>query len=892
MGKRSRAFALSAGALALAVVIRWALDPFLGDSVPLVTLAAAVAATVWAGGYRFAIPTAVAGYWICSYLFIQPRYILTFGRLGDVVGLIAYLVTCGVIIAIGEASRAARRRTAEGRDTLRATLASIGEAVITTNVAGRITYLNAAAEALLGWSAAEAVGQPLPVVLRIVSENTREPVGDPAIRAVSEGTVIGLPGRAVLIPKGGGERPIEESAAPIRDERGNISGCVLIFRDVTPQRREMNETANQLILASRLAAIVGSSDDAIISKSLDGVIQSWNAGAERVFGYSSVEAIGRHISLVIPPDRIGEEDQIIATLKAGRRVERFDTERVRKDGQRILVSLTISPIRDADGNIVGASKIARDVTQQRRAEADRQKFVTLVESSTDFIGMCDLQGIPSFVNRAGLQMVGLDDLEQARRVSLTDFFFPEDRDWILRIFLPSVLERGHGEVEIRFRHFKTGEARWMTYKVLTLPGPDGRPSGFATVSQDVTERKRLADDLRAVAADLSEINRRQTEFLAMLAHELRNPLAPISNAVRALRMGRDDPKVARQVLGMLERQVKQLSRLVEDLLDLSRVTRGKIILRKQSVELQPIVEQAVEAARALYANMNHELTVTLPTGPVFLTADPARVAQVVGNLLNNACKFTDPGGHVSLTVTQEDAQAVIRVRDDGIGIAAEQLPHLFKMFVQADTSLDRTRDGLGIGLTLVRALVEMHGGTVHARSEGPGRGSEFEVRFPALAQADAAIEALAPPEPTTSVGRRVLIVDDNVDGAESLALLLAEVGHDTYQAHDGLAAIADAERLRPDAVLLDIGLPKLNGYEVCRRIRAQPWGKRLMMVALTGWGQDEDRQRSQEAGFDTHLVKPVDYEALMQLLAALPADTARAAPPVPPARAPASSRPV
>ena len=235
---------------------------------------------------------------------------------------------------------------------------------------------------------------------------------------------------------------------------------------------------------------------------------------------------------MIPPDRIAEEDTIIASLKAGRRIEHFVTERVRRDGNRIWVSLTISPIKDDDGHVVGASKIVRDVTRQRQAEADRQKFVTVVETSTDFIGICDLEGVPFFVNRAGLEMVGLADLDEARGKPVASFFFPEDQDRILNEFLPSVLENGHGEIEIRFRHFKTGEARWMAYKVLTLPDADGRPVAYATVSQDVTERKRLADDLRVLAADLSEADRRKDEFLAMLAHELRNPLAPIRNALQ------------------------------------------------------------------------------------------------------------------------------------------------------------------------------------------------------------------------------------------------------------------------------------------------------------------------------------------------------------------------
>ena len=497
------------------------------------------------------------------------------------------------------------------------------------------------------------------------------------------------------------------------------------------------------------------------------------------------------------------------------------------DGSERIVDFTIVPIKDEAGRVLFLAPTGIDITDRKRAEADRQKFVTLVETSTDFIGMCDLQGVPFFVNRAGLDMVGLDNLEQARRVPVADFFFPEDQARMIEEFFPSVLEQGHGETDVRFRNFKTGEARWMAYKVLTLPDADGRPLAFATVSQDVTERRRLADDLRMLAADLSEANRRKTEFLAMLAHELRNPLAPISNAVRALRIGHGDAKVARAALGMFERQVAQLARLVDDLLDLNRITRGKIALRKRPIELVPIVEQAIEAARARYGSLNHELTVTLPTEPVYLSADPTRLAQVIGNLLNNAFKFTDPGGHIGLTVTHEGAQAVVRVRDNGIGIAPETLPHLFKMFTQADTSLERARDGLGIGLTLVKALVEMHDGVVEARSDGLGRGSEFEVRLPALAEASATIaEAIADSEPaTTTVGRRILIVDDNVDGADTMAMLLDEVGHETHTAHDGVEAIATAERLRPDVVLLDIGLPKLNGYEVCQRLRERPWAE-------------------------------------------------------------------
>ena len=862
-------------ALAVAVLLRWAVDPLIGDALPFVTLFGAVAAAVWLGGFGPGTLVTILGYIAAEYLFIPPRGSLLLGTAADVVGLLAYLFTCALIIAIGEAMRRAQYEASTRFEMLQVTLRSIGDAVITTDTAGRITSLNAVAESLTGWKKRDAIGEPLEAVFRIVNEDSRNPVESPAARALRHGAVVGLTNHTVLVGKDGGEIPIDDSAAPIRDERGQVSGCVLIFRDVTAQRRLEQEKASQLVAARLLASIVESSDDAIISKSLDGIIQSWNAAAERLFGYTADEAIGRHISLIIPPERIGEEDTIIASLKAGRRIDHYETERQRSNGERIEVSLTISPLRDAAGNVVGASKIVRDITDRSRAEAERDKFVTLIENSTDFIGMCDLNGVPFFVNRAGLRLVGLEDVEEARRTPLASFFFPEDQPHLMQEFIPSVLEKGHGEIEVRFRHFKTGQARWMAYKVLTLPDAAGRPVALATVSQDVTERKRLEDSLRRVAADLSEADRRKNEFLAMLAHELRNPLAPIRHAIRALQLGNGDGNALRAATDMLDRQVGQMVRLVDDLLDMSRISRGRIELRRDRVALAPIISQAVEATRALYRSMNHELTVTLPQRPVYIDADPARLAQVVGNLLNNACKFTDSGGHVWLTVEQAGAQVIIRVEDNGIGIAPDQLSHLFDMFTQVDTSVERSRDGLGIGLTLVKTLVEMHGGTVEARSAGLGRGSEFIIRLPTVAEEPRVRPADPVDEPVTSERRRILVVDDNEDAAEWLATLLRLHGHDTNVAHDGIEALRVAERVRPDAVLLDIGLPRLDGYEVCRRMRQQPWGRDLLIVALTGWGQEEDRERSQSAGFDTHLVKPVDDTVLIRLLASVPSDRDR-----------------
>jgi CheY-like chemotaxis protein/two-component sensor histidine kinase len=354
----------------------------------------------------------------------------------------------------------------------------------------------------------------------------------------------------------------------------------------------------------------------------------------------------------------------------------------------------------------------------------------------------------------------------------------------------------------------------------------------------------------------------------MLAHELRNPLAPLSNAVQAIRRREPgDEHTVSVATEILDRQIRQMSRLVNDLLDASRISRGRIELRRARIALRPVIEEAIETVRPLVARFEHTLTTTLPPEGLYVDGDAGRLAQVIGNLIANAAKFTDKGGRIWLSAGREGDEAVIRVRDNGIGIAPEHLHTLFDMFVQVDTAVERSRDGLGIGLTLVKRLVELHGGTVAVHSAGPGCGSEFTVR---LAAAPAAAESRqadrGAPAAVDSIARRVLVVDDNRDAAESLAMLLEFEGHELHKAHDGADAVTLAERVRPDIVLMDIGLPILNGYEVCRRIRDQAWGAPIVMVAITGWGQEEDREQSRQAGFDLHLVKPVDHDELLRVV--------------------------
>jgi CheY-like chemotaxis protein len=401
----------------------------------------------------------------------------------------------------------------------------------------------------------------------------------------------------------------------------------------------------------------------------------------------------------------------------------------------------------------------------------------------------------------------------------------------------------------------------MAYKVISLTDERGRLEAFGTVSQDVTERRRMEDDLRKLAADLSRADRQKNEFLATLAHELRNPLAPLANTLEILKRAGGDEETMRQALDTMDRQLGQMVRLVDDLLDLSRITHDRLELRKGRVELGALIAQVVEAGRPLAEAAGHQVEVIGARQPIHLHADPVRLAQVFGNLLNNSYKYTNPGGRVTVAVQREGSEAVVSITDTGEGIPAEKLSSIFEMFTQVERSLERSRGGLGIGLTLVRRLVQLHGGTVEARSAGEGQGSQFMVRLPIAAGVEVVARPPAAVEETIQ-GRHILVVDDNVDAAASLATLLELNGHQAHTAHDGAAALAAAELHRPEIVLLDLGLPVLDGYEVCRRLREQPWGREMLVIALTGWGQEEDRQRTRQAGFDGHLVKPVEYAAL------------------------------
>jgi PAS domain S-box-containing protein len=838
---------------AIAVAIRWALDPVLQDRYPLLTVYAAVAAAVWVGGHSPAVLAAITGYLACDYLFIEPRGRFGFADSSSFLGALTYAITCAFIIALGKATRTAQRKARDRDEFLATTLGGISDGVVTTDASGRVMSLNPAAEAMLGWTEHEARHQFLSDVFHVVDEKTRASIENPATQVLHGGRIVGLSDRSVLVSRDGTERPIDDSAAPLRDEQGNIVGAAVMFHDVSERRRvEVTLERSQ----RELLEFFDSASVPLHWIGPDGTILRANRAELDMLGYTDDEYVGRHISRFhVDRDAI---DDLLARLMPGDPVARYPARMRCKDGSIKKVLIDSNSFWDK-GRLVHNCCFMFDVTEQKRGEETRSLLAAIVAASDDAIVSKTLDGIILSWNDGAQRVLGYSPAEAIGRS--VDLIIPPE----LREQERQTLQRiRQGE---RVDHFETvrvtKDGRRVDVSLTLSPVRDdsGRVIGASKVARDISERKRMDAALR-------EADRRKDEFLATLAHELRNPLAPIRHSLEILLRSDGDPRLFRHATDILSRQLSHMIRLVDDLLDMSRITRDKLQLQRTRVELASIIRHAVEASRPLAERDQQTIEVSLPAEPIYLDADPVRLAQVFSNLFNNACQYTEPGGHIWLTAARQNEEVVLVVRDSGIGMPADQLDGIFEMFTQVEDDSERPRRGLGIGLTLVRRLVQLHGGTVTARSEGRGLGSEFEVRLPVLESEEPHDEPEPLPAPETST-RRILVVDDNRDSAESIATLLQLSGHQTYMAHDGLAAVEAAERYRPDVILLDVGLPKMSGLDACRRIRGHAWGKGMVIVALTGWGQDHDRRNTQEAGFDAHLVKPVDYGDLLQLLSAL-----------------------
>jgi PAS domain S-box-containing protein len=506
---------------------------------------------------------------------------------------------------------------------------------------------------------------------------------------------------------------------------------------------------------------------------------------------------------------------------------------------------------------VGANQTAI-VLQRRRAEDEAriagEQARTILESITDAFLAVDQDWRFTYLNRQA------EEVFERTRADLLGKVLWDEYPGLIGSEFEKVYRAAAARTAGSVTSYFPDHERW--YEVHAYPATNG----IAVYFRDVTVQKLADDEQRKMAADLAEADRRKNEFLATLAHELRNPLAPIRTGVQILRLAGDVPSVVEDAREMMDRQLGQMVRLIDDLMDISRITSGKVELRKERVALTTVVNSAIETSRPLIASMGHQLEVTFPTQHLAVDADVTRLSQVFMNLLNNAAKYSEHGSRIHLSVTRDGDDVVVSVKDHGIGIAADQLPTIFDMFAQVDRSLERSQGGLGIGLTLVKRLVEMHGGTVVARSEGPNLGAELIVRLPLVVEEHVSDAVDRDDNPPIRSSLRILIVDDNEDGADTLASMLEYLGNDIRVAYDGEAAVAASAEFRPDVVLLDIGLPKLNGYDACRRIRLQPGGEALVIIAQTGWGQLTDRELSREAGFDHHMVKPLDPAALQKLL--------------------------
>ena len=602
-------------------------------------------------------------------------------------------------------------------------------------------------------------------------------------------------------------------------------------------------------------------DYAIFLLDTDGVVMTWNPGAERIKGYAAQDIIGRHFSIFYPPDALatGFPEYELTIARTEGRYEN-DGWRLRKDGSRFWAHVTLNAVRNEEGSLLGYAKVTRDLTPQRMQEKllreSEERFQLLVESVKDYaIFMLDVDGYIMSWNAGAHNIKGYTaDEIIGKHFSV---FYTADairRGWPQKE-LEIALREGRLE-DVGWRVRKDGTLFWADVVITPIYERSGRLRGYSKVTRDMTTRRHIEE--------LEQASRNMTQFLAMLAHELRNPLAPIRNAVHVMESRPSDATNDARCREIIDRQVSQLVRLVDDLLDATRITTGKIELRRSPVDMNALVGRGLE-----YVDREkHDIEVQVPATPIVVEGDEARLLQIISNLLNNATKYTEAGGRIKCTLERVGSEVALSVRDEGIGIAPDLLPHIFELFKQGEGALERGSGGLGVGLALVKTLTLLHGGSVEAQSPGPGLGSEFRVTLPALDAAPQREPSAQGAAPGESAAKRILVVDDNRDAAETMAAILKAWGHTVESAFDGLAGVSAAIAFRPQIVLLDIGLPKLNGYDVARRLKRLPGLGDVFLIAITGYGQEEDRRQARDAGFDMHLVKPVDPGTLMKTIAA------------------------
>jgi PAS domain S-box-containing protein len=740
---------------------------------------------------------------------------------------------------------------------------SIGDAIFMLDPRGRVQTWTAGAAESHGYSASEIIGEHFSRFYTQEQVDSGRPASDLA-QAASSGR---FEDEGWRVRKDGSRFWANVVISAMRDDTGELIGFSNVTRDFTERRAHSN--ALQQTEQRFRTLIEGVQDYAIFMLDSSGCVTSWNTGAEKLKGYTADEIIGSHFSRFYPPDAIqrGWPDH---ELRMAEMDGRFEDEgwRIRKDGSRFWASVVITALRDNEGALIGFSKITRDLTErkqvERRLAESEEQLRLLVQGITDYaILMLDPTGVVTSWNSGAQAITGYPADEMLGK-HFSRFYTPEDihatKPWQQ---LREAHDKGRASDE-NWRVRKDGSRYWASTVLSTLYDAERKHRGYVHVLQDLTQRRN--------AESLAETSRRMHEFIAMLAHELRNPLAPIRNAVELMRKRGMGDRTLEAMRDTIDRQVATLSRVIDDLLDVNRIARGQFAVVKEEVDLRDVIRRALETSRPLIDSQAHRLSVTMPEKAIPIHGDSVRLSQVFANLLNNAARYTSPGGLITLTVEPRLSEVTVRIVDTGRGIAAADQERIFDLFTQVNPA-DAGLGGLGVGLALVRRVVELHGGSVRVKSSGLGQGSEFSVVLPLSVQRAQLLPAPPRVEPQPkNVGLRrfrVLVVDDNRDAAEALQMLLQALGQESYAVFDGKSAREAAHRLKPHLILLDIGMPDMSGYDVADLLRAD-FGKDVaVLAAVTGWGQQSDKRLALAHGFNYHFTKPVSAAALKVFLEAV-----------------------
>ena len=750
---------------------------------------------------------------------------------------------------------------------LSAIVSSSDDAIIGKDLNGIIISWNDAAERIFGYTAPEAIGQAVGLI--VPPELQQEE--DDVLSRVRAGERV-RHYETIRLAKDGRRIDISLTVSPIKDADGAVIGASKVARDVTLTKQLERD-------ARHFAAIIASSDDAIVSKTLDGTVVTWNPAAERLFGYTAAEIVGRSIRIIVPPDRQPEEDRVLSAVRRGEIIDHFETLRQRKDGTLVPISLTVSPIRDLSGTIVGASKVARDLSRTHRVQRDASRLAAIVDSSDDAIVAKDLDSTITSWNASAARMFGYsaeEILGQSVRLLIPDDRQHEEDEVLARIRRGQRLD--HYET---VRRKKDGTLFPVSLTVSPVFNDEGVVVGASKIARDITDRVR-ADEERRRALDMARTaNRLKDEFLATLSHELRTPLNAIAGYARMLQVGLLPAAKQPGAIDTIVRNASSLTQMIEDVLDVSRIVSGKVRLNVQPVEMWAIVREAIETAQpAAHAKQIRLEVIADPLGTL-VSGDPDRLRQILWNLCSNAIKFSDKGGRVEVRLERVNSVVEVTVSDNGAGISPEFLPHLFERFSQADAGTTRVHGGLGLGLAICRHLIELQGGRISATSAGVGQGSTFHVTLPvrsvhppvddSVRHHPATPTHIRAPQIPALNGVQILVVDDDLDSLALSREILETTGATVITACDGHEALEKLHRNRVNVVIADLGMPTMDGFALIGQMRdsADPNIREIPVAALTAFARSEDRVRAMQAGFHVHLSKPIDPAELFATVASL-----------------------